>query len=210
MSIRKSSNTTCYTRHGIRLDDDATVVDIGANIGLFSLYVFSRCARPRVLAYEPAPVVYDLLRANCSAYGLDVRAFNLGVAARTGKATFTFYENSSVFSGFHADLGEDREAIHAVVRNALNRRVALAPEEVDAYVTDLARDKLRSTTYECRVISVSDIIRDQDLASIDLLKIDAEKSELEILAGINDDDWPRIQQIVIEVHDRTRETGQPG
>ena len=27
----------CYLRHGIRLRDGATVVDIGANIGLFSL-----------------------------------------------------------------------------------------------------------------------------------------------------------------------------
>ena len=29
---------------------------------------------------------------------------------------------------------------------------------------------------------------------IDLLKIDAEKSELDIINGIEDDDWPKIDQ----------------
>ena len=36
---------------------------------------------------------------------------------------------------------------------------------------------------------------------IDLLKIDVEKGELEVLNGIEDADWPRIHQIVMEVHD---------
>jgi len=41
--------------------------------------------------------------------------------------------------------------------------------------------------------------------NINLLKIDAEKSELYILKGIDDRDWPKIAQIVIEIHDRKRE-----
>jgi FkbH-like protein/FkbM family methyltransferase len=195
----------CYVRHGVQLRDDATVVDIGANIGLFSLFVRSRCARPRILAFEPSPVVYDLLRANCEAYAPDVRVFNLGVAATIGTATLTFYEKSSLFSGFHADLDEDRAAIRAVVRNQLSGLASVAPGEIDRYVSELAADRLRAKTYACRTTSVSEIIRAHDLATIDLLKIDAEKSELDILAGIHDDDWARIQQIVIEVHDRSRE-----
>ena len=59
----------CYLKHGICLPDGATVVDIGANIGLFSLFVMSRCRNPRIYAFEPAPVAYDLLkeigRASC-------------------------------------------------------------------------------------------------------------------------------------------------
>jgi FkbM family methyltransferase len=195
----------CYTRHGIRLRDDATVVDIGANIGLFSLFVRSRCARPRILAFEPAPVVFDLLKANCEAYGSAVGVFNLGVAATPGVSTFTFYENSSLFSGFHADPAEDGAAIRAVVRNILNRDPSLASDEIDRSVGDLVAGRLQARTSGCRVTSVSEIIREHDLATIDLLKIDAEKCELDILAGIGDEDWPRIQQIVIEVHDRTYE-----
>ncbi|MGH8689267.1 MAG: polyketide synthase dehydratase domain-containing protein, partial [Burkholderiales bacterium] len=35
-----------YLKHGIALPDGATVLDIGANIGLFSLFVLSRCRNP--------------------------------------------------------------------------------------------------------------------------------------------------------------------
>ena len=194
----------CYLRHGIRLQDGDTVVDIGANIGLFSLFVMSRCKNPKIYAFEPAPVVYDLLKANCDAYGSNVRALNVGVSDKPKTATFTFYEKSSVFSGFHSDETEDREAIQAVVRNMLNSE-SVAGESVEEYVNELTADRLRRRTHECQLTSVSDIIRENQIDKIDLLKIDAEKSELDIIKGIEDRDWPKINQIVIEIHDRTRE-----
>nr|AFB69908.1 OciA [uncultured bacterium] len=43
----------CYLRHGITLSDRATVVDIGANIGLFSLFVMSRSPGAKIYAFEP-------------------------------------------------------------------------------------------------------------------------------------------------------------
>ena len=55
-------------RHGVILHDGATVVDIGANIGLFSLFVMSRCQNSTIYAFEPSAVAYDLLKANCDAY----------------------------------------------------------------------------------------------------------------------------------------------
>jgi FkbH-like protein len=126
----------CYLRHGIRLEDGATVVDIGANIGLFSLFVASRCANAKVYAFEPAPVVYELLK--------------------------------------------------------------------EEYVGELTADRLQRRSQECRLTSVSEIIRENRIDRIDLLKIDAERSELDIIGGIEDGDWPRIDQIVVEIHDRTR------
>ena len=194
----------CYLRHGIRLQDGDTVVDVGANIGLFSLFVMSRCRNARIYAFEPAPVVYELLKANCEAYGSHVRAVNAGVSDKPKTATFTFYEKSSVFSGFHADETEDREAIQTVVRNALNSEASLASEAVDGYVNELTADRLRRTTHECRLTSLSEMIREHQIDKIDLLKIDAEKSELDILKGIDDRDWPKIAQLVIEIHDPTR------
>jgi len=191
-----------YLKHGIVLRDGATVVDIGANIGIFSLFVMSRCRNPRIFAFEPAPLAYDLLRANCEVYGSNAQVFNLGVSDRQGTATFTFYENSSVFSGFHSDETEDREAIQAVVRNMLKTK-SLTDESMQQYVNELTVDRLRGSTHECPLTTVSDIIRENQIDRIDLLKIDAEKSELEIIRGIADRDWPKIDQIVIEIHDPT-------
>jgi len=193
----------CYLRHDIRLPDGGTVLDIGANIGLFSLFVMSRCANARIYACEPAPVVFDLLKANCDAYGSQVRPLNVGVSDRKKTATFTFYEKSSVFSGFHSDVAEDREAIRAVVRNML-RSASITGDSVEEYVNELTANRLDRKTYECQLTSVSDIIREHRIEKIDLLKVDAEKSELDIIRGIEDRDWPKIDQIVMEIHDPTR------
>ena len=192
----------CYLKHGIRLQDGDTVVDIGANIGLFSLFVMSRCKNPTIYACEPAPGVYDLLKANCDAYGSNVHALNIGVSDKSKTATFTFYEKSSVFSGFHSDETEDREAIQAVVRNMLSK--SIPGESVEEYVNELTADRLARQSYECQLKSLSDIIRENRIDRIDLLKIDAEKAELDIIEGIEAQDWPKIKQIVLEIHDPTR------
>ena len=193
----------CYLRHGVTLSDGATVVDIGANIGMFSLFVMSQVSGARIYAFEPAPAVYELLKANCEAYGGSAQAFNAGVAASAGTASLTFYEKSSVFSGFHSDEADDRRAIEAVVRSALSGH---APADED--IAALTADRLRRATHECRLTSVSDLIREQRLERIDLLKIDAEKSELAIVQGIADEDWPKIRQLVVEVHDASGEAVQ--
>jgi FkbH-like protein/FkbM family methyltransferase len=209
----------CYLKHGIRLPDEATVLDIGANIGLFSLFVMSRSRNPRIYAFEPAPMAYDCLKANCEVYGSQIysseiygseipgsnaKVFNLGVAERQGTASFTFYPNSSVFSSFHSDEAEDRQAIQTVVRNLLKAESS-GDESAQEYASELTSDRLRRSTHECRLTTISEIIREHQIERIDLLKIDAEKSEANIIAGIADSDWLKIDQIVMEIHDPTGE-----
>lgn len=36
---------------------------------------------------------------------------------------------------------------------------------------------------------------------VDLLKIDVERAELAVLRGVQPEDWPRIRQVSMEVHD---------
>lgn len=194
----------CYLRHGIRLPEAGTVIDIGANIGLFSLFIRQEAPRASVYAFEPNPKAFRALAANCAAYGPGLHPFNAGVSERRGQATLTAYEKSSVFSSFHPQAQEDRHAIQAVVTNMVHDAVRTAAEPVAGLVDELMADRLDYTTFECPMLSVSDIIRDHDLARIDLLKIDAEKCELDILRGIEAEHWPRIDQIVVEVHDQTR------
>ncbi len=44
-------------------------------------------------------------------------------------------------------------------------------------------------------------MREYGVERIDLLKIDVEKSEWDVLSGIQKEDWSKIKQIVVEVHD---------
>ena len=57
----------------------------------------------------------------------------------------------------------------------------------------------------CQVTTISDFLQSKSLGSIDLLKIDAERAELDILRGIKPADWPKIRQVVIELHHGKRD-----
>ncbi len=55
---------------------------------------------------------------------------------------------------------------------------------------------LDAQTEECRMCTVSDLIRSHGLARIDLLKIDVEGAELDVLHGIAHEDWRLIRQVI--------------
>ena len=53
----------------------------------------------------------------------------------------------------------------------------------------------------CTITTLSRVIEDERLESVDFLKIDVEGAELEVLNGIETRHWPLIQALVTEVHD---------
>jgi len=62
--------------------------------------------------------------------------------------------------------------------------------------------KLNKENYTCKLISLSDIIRENSIGQIDLLKVDAEKAERQIFSSLNNEDWDKIRQTALEVHDK--------
>jgi FkbM family methyltransferase len=73
-----------------RLPDGATVLDLGANIGAFSVYAATTARDLRILAYEPMPEFFQLLQENVRLNDVarQVTCFNLAVAGRPGPRTF--------------------------------------------------------------------------------------------------------------------------
>lgn len=189
-----------YCRYGIDFSDATCVLDIGANIGLFSLFCESESPGVKVLSFEPSPPVYNLLSKNISMYAPGAKALNMGVSGTNGEAEFTYYSNSSVFSTFYADEQEDHDAIEAVVKNVLEEELG-KDADTDYYAEALTEGRTSSETFVCQLRTVSHIIREENLEHIDILKVDAEKSELEVIRGIEDEHWPIIRQVVLEVHD---------
>jgi hypothetical protein len=53
----------------------------------------------------------------------------------------------------------------------------------------------------CQLRTISEILQEHKIDQINLLKIDVEKGELDVLLGIDTQDWQKIEQIVVEVHD---------
>jgi natural product biosynthesis luciferase-like monooxygenase protein/FkbM family methyltransferase len=190
-----------YLKHGVGLPDAACIFDVGANIGLFTLFARRRCPRASIYSFEPIPPTFEVLRANADLYGRGARVFPLGLSDRDEEAELTFYPRMAGLSGRFA--GDDEEVTRSIVRTWLESApgagaAALSSEEVTRAVADL----LQAERHPCRLRPLSALIRELGVERIDLLKIDVEKSELRVLQGVMEEDWPKIGQIVIEVHTR--------
>ncbi len=192
-----------YFRHGINLAGGESLFDIGANIGLFTIFVKEHFKGVKVYAFEPSPEIFRILKANVARYDADsVSVYNCGMAARNGEAKFTFYPGYSIMSAFHANIDQDRETVRNGIRNQL-REKGMDTSEIEYRFLDTMLESALGSKREhlCQLRTVSDIIDEDGIQSIGLLKIDAEGSELDILAGIRDEHWGRIRQIVMEIHD---------
>ncbi|HBB32138.1 MAG TPA: hypothetical protein DDZ80_11635, partial [Cyanobacteria bacterium UBA8803] len=192
-----------YFKHGITLTKGACVFDVGANIGLFTLFVGQQHPDATIYAFEPIPPVFENLRLNAEIYSINAKVFQCGLAQNNSTATFTYYPHDSVISGRYANLDQERETIKTFL---LNQQKAEFSEDrtsadIEEQIDNLLTKRLESYSFNCQLITLSEIIRANGIEKIDLLKIDVEKSELDVLGGIEPEDWSKIAQIVVEVHD---------
>ncbi|MEH1869066.1 MAG: amino acid adenylation domain-containing protein [Nostoc sp.] len=195
-----------YLKHGIVFNEDDCIIDVGSNIGLFTLFAQQKSPQGTIYAFEPAPHAFDKLQTNAKLYCQNTHLFNCGLGGESREETFTFYPRSSVFSSFAADTEQDEKAIRSVIINMLQRDNSLDEESLERLADEFLKDRLEQETYQAQLRTLSEIIEEYKIEKIDLLKLDAEKSELAILQGIQDNHWPLIKQIVMEVHDQEGST----
>ncbi|MDP9698979.1 MULTISPECIES: FkbM family methyltransferase [Paenibacillus] len=185
-----------YLSNGIELRDGDCVFDIGANIGLFSLFALQRNKGITVYAFEPSPLTYKALQKNLNAYKDQVHLFECGISNKEGSGTFTHYIHSSGMSTFHPNEDQEMESLRNIITNATNVK-----EDKEHLVALSVNDRLQSEIFTCEIRTMASVLGEHPIKIIDLLKIDAQKSEWEILRGIPDEAWPKIRQVVMEIHD---------
>ncbi|ARF67943.1 non-ribosomal peptide synthetase [Paenibacillus larvae subsp. pulvifaciens] len=185
-----------YLRHGISVEEGHIIFDVGANIGLFTLQAHMQATGVRIFAFEPNPYVRELASLNARLYGAEAKIMDCALAENEGEAQFTFYPKFSFLSGLYTDLGEEKELVRSYIR-----RIETLSEELDQAVETILDDRLKSVQLTVPVRRLSDIIREHQVERIDLLKINVEKAELAVLQGIDAEDWPKIGQVVLELHD---------
>ena len=183
-----------YLKHGITLREGACVFDVGANIGLFSLFVGHQLRNATIYAFEPIPPVFNSLQLNWSLYDLNGKVFEYGLADRPGEAVFTFYRHDTIIS---SSTTAPEEARRYVKSSLLNQQQA--PDS--GLLEELLDARLEAQQYTCQLRTVSEIIAENHIERIDLLKIDVEGTEEAVLDGIAAADWPKIGQLVAEIHD---------
>lgn len=191
-----------YLGHGVTLHPGDIVFDVGANIGMFTLFVQHRFPGVRVYAFEPAKPAFEVLNENVSRYCPGGEAFNYAISDGDRTLPFTFYSNSTVFSGFAADPERDAKTIRTVIENVLHSKVPPGSIDLRPIVDRLLRDRMVADIYPCTTRTLSSVLRQTGTPRIDLLKIDTEGSEIQVLQGIEGSHWERIRQVVLEVHNR--------
>lgn len=89
-----------YTPGGMEIRERDLVIDIGANIGIFTIYSSLLSSHARIYAYEPFKIHFSRLLENVKLNNLqNVKAFNLAVCGSKGKRELNI---SNISSGMHS------------------------------------------------------------------------------------------------------------
>jgi FkbM family methyltransferase len=183
-----------YAQAGIRVPAGGRVVDVGANIGLFSLSVCQGAPDVTVVAVEPIPSTADILRANVRRHAMPVTVVECALGSADGTLELGHYPGMTMMSGAAADPVRDLAVVRGFL--TLGGTVPLPPAAAMKLGRQFAMEKVT-----VRVRRLSEVLREQGVTRVDLLKVDVERAELDVLRGVDAGDWPAVAQAVVEVHD---------
>lgn len=104
------------------------IVDVGANVGMASLFLASRFPECEVHAIEPCPKTYERLVENTRALP-NIRTHNLAISSQSGTAAF--YVNEAHFGSSLIQRGGSDE-----------RKVDVFTRTLDGFIDDLGVDRI--------------------------------------------------------------------
>jgi FkbM family methyltransferase len=206
-----------YVNYGLKLEKGDVVFDVGANIGMFSMYCASKVDGDITLfSFEPMPKIHDLCNENLKRFvaskGGRVTCLQKGVSSEPGDAVFDFHKNFSLWSTARPEFNDRRN--DRLVRDlpAMTRGFKESgrmswffntiPHCVVACLARLFLLVLSSTEkVQCKLTTLSAVIEEHNVEKINLLKVDVEGCEELVLDGIEEKDWGKIKQITLEVED---------
>ena len=130
--------TEFMVRH-LSLREDAVILDIGANLGWYSMLLGKRYPRARIHAFEPEPRNLALLRENLQQNGIaNVTVHAVAVADRAGSMQFFPYAEKNM--GRHSLVAQEGCTpihVHTVVLDEFLPMVGVRPEQVDLVKIDV-------------------------------------------------------------------------
>lgn len=139
-----------------------------------------------------------------------------------GTLTLTSYDRVSIINSVVPDHADSLHVMSAYIESAVRdgKPVGNLVERglvrlgAALYSSALARPVVRlcigaytrlllssRSEITCEVTTVSDVLRDKGIDEVALLKVDVERAEMIVLEGVRDEDWPKVRQVAVEVHD---------
>ena len=164
-------------------DENLKIIDIGAHKGETISFFLNNFRVGEIYAFEPNFDLYEKLRKINKFKKKFIRIFNFGIGYRDQIKTLNIMTDSS--SSTINSLDEDTEyfkkkkkilSLFSSNKNFLKKR------------------------QEIKITSLSQIILNNNINRIDVLKIDTEGYEYNVLKGINLNDFKKINYIYFEHH----------
>jgi FkbM family methyltransferase len=161
---------------------------------MYSLFVHAEAPDARILAFEPVPALFDRLRENL--VGVPARLFAHGLSDTEREVSFTYYPGYTTMStrSDYADTPADKEFVK-------QRVMSDGAGELLEHLDEILDWRFEPVTEVCRLRRLSDVIVEERLDRVDMLKIDVQRAELDVLRGIEERHWPLVRQVAMEVHD---------
>ena len=174
------------------------VLDVGANIGIFSLWAHRRALGVKVVAVEPNPDVLPYLELNLELAEADYSLFPFAVDEEADTVELTSFPQLTYLSGIGDRRAPAQRLIDSFRAAQARRSGGGADGEADDVHGQLSR-RLATKHHRVRALPLSAIIESAQLDRIDLLKINTEGSELAVLRSLGPEHWARIGQVCVEV-----------
>jgi len=208
----------CPQLHLDEQTDMATIVDVGANIGLFALFCKQIWPNSKILCVEPIPEIFEVLKQNSRSFNSDIECFNVAASERKGSALMNYYPTMPGESTMHSSERHWRLKIMAkMAKKDLEnfRETSVDRYDNEEFIGALENIELQakgqlsaaneSHRRKCQLETISNIFERSRFMKdipVDFLKIDVEGEEVAVLLGISDKDWRRIRRVCVEVCDR--------
>ncbi|RIV22588.1 FkbM family methyltransferase [Fibrisoma montanum] len=147
------------------------VIDVGANAGFFDIQLLSKIGQATIYAYEPMPANVQTFQQTLQQNAPLQQSVRLFQMAVTGKPLDQL--------DLYAEAAEKSQVVASAFAG-------------------FNGNNTQRITVPC--VTLADIIRNNGLESVDLLKLDCEGSEYDIIYNTDPDLVRCIQKMVVEVH----------
>jgi len=195
-----------YFDEFIDFNEDDTIIDIGANIGIFGIELSSKYQNINILSFEPILDIFNILRENAIiSQNKNFKTYNYGISNKNESIDFTYFPNAPALSSSNSEIwGSENDLIEAFSGNLDNAPKnwwwkKFIPKFTYPYlVKHLIKNKKK---IQCDLKPLSMVISMLSIKKINLLKIDCEGNEHKVIDGIGKENWKIIEQLIIEIND---------
>ncbi len=140
------------------IKDDSVVIDAGANIGIFSLYVSHLAPQGKIYSFEPTKDTFQVLNKNIISNNLENRisVHNLALGDKIGETELIIAQSDFL------NLG------NAIINNNIEPKTTSNQKQ------------------PVKMITIDDFVKENKITKVDFVKIDTEGYEKQIIKGASE------------------------